>query len=417
MPEDSRITINLERPFLATARAMIDVFDKKITLRISDDQVTFDMEQSMKRPLIEDDESYNGDDLDETISKRINTAYSEDQNVEGRKNISNEHLYSTSANEIDEKKPKLKDLPSHLEYAYLYNVKSFPIIISSRLSKKEKGLILQIPIAPEDQEKTTFTCPYGTSAYRRMSFGLCNAPQCMLTIFHDMVKDFMEVFMDDFSIFTKFNDDEPWYADFVNYIVEKIVSPKWTFEKRKRFYSQGRLEDIISLLTARKGLDFMGPFPDSKGNKYILVTVDYVSKWVKAQALPTNKARVVVKFLRGLFARFGVPKALISDRGRHFCNSQLEMALQKYGVTHKLSTTYHPQFIRQTKVTNRAIKRILERPVGYNPKDWSEKLNDALWAFRTAYKTPTRFTHFRMVYGRVCHLPVEIEHKAYWALN
>ncbi|GJT98247.1 reverse transcriptase domain-containing protein [Tanacetum coccineum] len=100
------------------------------------------------------------------------------------------------------------------------------------------------------------------------------------------------------------------------------------------------------------GLDFMGPFPQSRGNKYILVAVDYVSKWVEAQALPTNDARVVVKFLRQLFARFGVPKALISDRGTHFCNSQLEKALQRYGVTHKLSTAYHPQSNGQTEVTN-----------------------------------------------------------------
>ncbi|GJR13469.1 reverse transcriptase domain-containing protein [Tanacetum coccineum] len=91
------------------------------------------------------------------------------------------------------------------------------------------------------------------------------------------------------------------------------------------------------------GLDFMGPFPQSRGNKYILVAVDYMSKWVEAQALPTNDARVVVKFLRSLFARFRVPKALISDRGTHFCNSHLEKALQRYGVTHKLSTAYHPQ--------------------------------------------------------------------------
>ncbi|GJY98333.1 reverse transcriptase domain-containing protein, partial [Tanacetum coccineum] len=96
------------------------------------------------------------------------------------------------------------------------------------------------------------------------------------------------------------------------------------------------------------GLDFMGPFPNSKGNKYILVAVDYVSKWVEAQALPTKDARVVIKFLRRLFARFGVPKALISDRGTHFCNSQLEKALQKYGVTHKLSIAYHPQTNGQT---------------------------------------------------------------------
>ncbi|GKA42641.1 reverse transcriptase domain-containing protein [Tanacetum coccineum] len=139
------------------------------------------------------------------------------------------------------------------------------------------------------------------------------------------------------------------------------------------------------------GLDFMGPFSQSRGNKYILVAVDYVSKWVKAQALPMNDARVVVKFLRQLFAR--------------------------YGVTHKLSIAYHPQSNGQTEVTNRAIKRILERSVGYNPKDWSEKLNDALWAFRTAYKTPIGCTPFRLVYGKPCHLPIEIEHKAHWALK
>ncbi|GJR87919.1 reverse transcriptase domain-containing protein [Tanacetum coccineum] len=161
------------------------------------------------------------------------------------------------------------------------------------------------------------------------------------------------------------------------------------------------------------GLDFMGPFPNSRGNKYILVAVDYVSKWVKAQALPTNDARVVIKNLRGLFARFGVPKALSSDRGTYFCNFQLEKALRKYRVSHKLSTAYHPQTNRQTEVTNRAIKRILERSVRYNPKDWSEKLNDALWAFRPAYKTPTGCTPFRLVYGKACHLLVEIEHKAY----
>ncbi|GJR37967.1 reverse transcriptase domain-containing protein [Tanacetum coccineum] len=111
-----------------------------------------------------------------------------------------------------------------------------------------------------------------------------------------------------------------------------------------------------------------------------------------------NDARVVVKFLRSLFARFGVPKALISDRGTHFCNSQLEKALQKYGVSHKLSTTYHPQSNGQTEVS---IKRILERSVGYNLKDWSEKLNDALWAFRAAYKTPTGCTPFRLVGDKV----------------
>nr|GEY85348.1 RNA-directed DNA polymerase homolog [Tanacetum cinerariifolium] len=94
--------------------------------------------------------------------------------------------------------------------------------------------------ALEDQEKTTFTCPYGTFACRRMPFGLCNAPatfqRCMTAIFHDMVEDFMEVFMDDFL--AKLNDEEPWYANYVNYIDRKVVPPKWTPERRKRFFSQ-----------------------------------------------------------------------------------------------------------------------------------------------------------------------------------
>ncbi|GJV96140.1 reverse transcriptase domain-containing protein [Tanacetum coccineum] len=328
----------------------------------------------------------------------VNTPYSEAHETEGTDRVKNEHLYSAIANEIDEKKPKPKDLPSHLEYAYLHG-------------------FFQIPIAPEDQEKMRFTCPYGTFAYRRMSFGLCNAPatfqRCMTAIFHDIVEDFIEVFMDDFLfnieikdkkgsenlaadhlsrlenphmevltereiadefpdehlivLRSKFKDDEPWYADFVIYIVGKVVPPNWTFEKRKRCVAGSETLEIrahfhsgpigghhSASVTAKKvyqsgfywpsvfkdaneyvcevfdvwGLDFMGPFPDSRGNEYILVVVHYVSKWFEAQALPMNDACVVVKFLRGLFARFGVPKALISDRGTHFCNFQLEKALQ-----------------------------------------------------------------------------------------
>nr|GFC02473.1 reverse transcriptase domain-containing protein [Tanacetum cinerariifolium] len=91
------------------------------------------------------------------------------------------------------------------------------------------------------------------------------------------------------------------------------------------------------------GIDFMGPFPSSKGKKYILVAVDYLSKWVEAKALPTNDARVVVKILKSLFSRFGTPKAIISDRGTHFCNDQFSRVMSKYEVTHRLSTAYHPK--------------------------------------------------------------------------
>nr|GEZ44975.1 reverse transcriptase domain-containing protein [Tanacetum cinerariifolium] len=124
-----------------------------------------------------------------------------------------------------------------------------------------------------------------------------------------------------------------------------------------------------------------------KGNKCILVAVDYLSKWVEAKALPTNDARVVVKFLKSLFSRFGTPKAIISDRGTHFCNDQFSRVMAKYGVTHHLSTAYHPQTSGQVEVTNRGLKRILERTVGENSASWSDKLEDTLWAFRTAFKT------------------------------
>ncbi|GJV20870.1 reverse transcriptase domain-containing protein [Tanacetum coccineum] len=136
------------------------------------------------------------------------------------------------------------------------------------------------------------------------------------------------------------------------------------------------------------GIDFMGSFPSSRGNKYILVAVDYLSKWVEAKALPTNDARVVCKFLKSLFARFGAPRAIISDRGTHFCNDQFAKVMLKYGVTHRLSIAYHPQTSGQVEVSNRGLKRILKRTVGENRASWSDKLDDALWAFRTAYKTP-----------------------------
>ncbi|GJV94630.1 reverse transcriptase domain-containing protein [Tanacetum coccineum] len=351
----------------------------------------------------------------------------------------------------------------------------------------------QIPIDPQDQEKTTFTCPYGTFAYRRMSFGLFNAPgtfqRCMVAIFHDMIEKTMEVFMDDFSVFgdsfssclshldmmlkrcedtnlvlnwekchfmvkegivlghkiskngiqvdkakvdviTKLpppptvneirsflefnieirdkkgadnladdhlsrlenphkrdlveiemndnfpheslnmislNDENkpPWFADIANYLAvygwEEAMDileachhgptggyhgPNYTAKKvfdsgffwptiyrdahvmvkhcdacqrqRKISQSDEMPQNLIQIYEIFNvwGIDFMGPFPSSRGNKYILVDVYYVSKWVKAKSLPTNDARVVVKFLKQLFSRFGTPRAIISDRTR-----------------------------------------------------------------------------------------------------
>nr|GEV17326.1 reverse transcriptase domain-containing protein [Tanacetum cinerariifolium] len=165
------------------------------------------------------------------------------------------------------------------------------------------------------------------------------------------------------------------------------------------------------------GIDFMGSFPSSQGNKYILVAIDYLSKWVKAKALPTNDAQVVCKILKSHFARFGTPRVIISDRGTHFCNDQFTKVMLKYGVTHCLATEYHPQTSGRVEVSNRGLKRILERTVCENRASWSDKLDDALWAFRTAFKTPIGCTPYKLVYGKACHLSIKLEHKAYWALK
>nr|GFC05551.1 reverse transcriptase domain-containing protein [Tanacetum cinerariifolium] len=234
----------------------------------------------------------------------------------------------------------------------------------------------------------------------------------------------------------------PWFADLANYHAMNFIikagkeaidilnachsgptrghyGASYTAKKvfDSGFYWPSIYKDAFELVKRCDSCQRQGSFSSSKGNKYILIDVDYLSKWVEAKELTTNDARVVVKFLKSLFSRFDTPKAIISDRGTHFYNDQFSKVMEKYGVTHQLSTAYHPQTSGQVEVTNRRLKRILERTVGENRASWSDKLEDALWAFRTAYKTSIGCTPYRLVYDKACHLPLELEHKAYWALK
>ena len=166
------------------------------------------------------------------------------------------------------------------------------------------------------------------------------------------------------------------------------------------------------------GLDFIGPLPPPCGYLYILLIVDYVSKWVEAIPTRTNDHKVVLKFLKEhIFSRFGMPCAIISDGGIHFCNRPFEILLKKYGVTHKVSTAYHPQTNGQAELANREIKHILEKTITPNLKDWSLRLTDALWAYRTDFKTILVMSPYGLVYGKACDLLVEMEYRAYWAIK
>nr|GEU29626.1 reverse transcriptase domain-containing protein [Tanacetum cinerariifolium] len=511
---------SISRYFLKTGRALIDVFKGELTLRVGKEAITFNLDQTSRYSANYNDMTTNRIDIIDIAwgNSSLEAFLNDDPSLpppnqgnylpQVRKELkiceakSDKYL-------IDEPlKVELKDLPPHLEYAFLEGDDKLLVIIAKDLSVEEKTALITILKSHKraiawklsdikDQEKTTFTCLYGTFGYRRMPFGLCNAPsmfqRCIMAIFHDMIKKTMEVFMDDFSVFRNsfqtclshlekmlkrcedtnlclywekshsmvkegiilghkiskegievdkakvkviaklphpttvkcicsFLSHAGFYRRFIKDF-SKIARPMTSlldkdtlfffskecveaFQTLKRKLTEAliliaidwdfpfelmcdasdfaigavleqRQEKHLGLYTMQ-GINFMGPFPSSRGKKYILVAVDYLSKWVEAKALPTNDARVVFKFLKNLFARFGTPRTIISDRETHYCNDQFVKVMLKFGVTHRLATPYHPKTSGQVEVSNRGLKRILERTVGENRATWSDKLDDAL---------------------------------------
>nr|GEU55319.1 reverse transcriptase domain-containing protein [Tanacetum cinerariifolium] len=394
----------------------------------------------------------------------------------------------------------------------------------------------QIPIDPKDQEKTTFTCPYGTFAYLRMPFGLCNAPGIPkmydegIVVGHKLSKNGIEVdkakvnviaklpypttvkgirsFLGHAGFYRRFIQDFLKIARPMTSLLEKDTSFFFSNEcikafqtlkrlchrcspgqrKRKNFqllhYASKTMIDAQAHYTTRKKellavvyafkkfrpylvLSKSIVYTDHSALKYLYnkqdakprllcwvlllqefdiivhekgaknLATDHLSRLENPHQSVLDKKEInetfpfetlkVVSFhgysstpwfvdFANYHAGNFVVKGMPSQQKNKFFKDFAKVML-KYGVTHRLATAYHPQTSGQVEVSNRGLKRILERTVGKNHASWWDKLDDALWAFRRAFKTPIGCTPYKLVYGKACHLPIELEHKAYWALK
>jgi hypothetical protein len=166
-------------------------------------------------------------------------------------------------------------------------------------------------------------------------------------------------------------------------------------------------------LFERWAMDFVGPIhPPSNQKVSILVCTDYMTKWVEAKALIRESKEVVLAFLfENIFVRFGVPRELVTDGGPPFTSHKFEALLSKYHVLHRIASPYHPQGNGQVEGPNKVIEAILTKTVRENRKDWSNRLHESLWAYRTTWRSTTSFSPYELVYGKSPIFPIEFEIK------
>nr|GEV69167.1 reverse transcriptase domain-containing protein [Tanacetum cinerariifolium] len=458
---DTRVPLILGRPFLRTGRALIDVYGEELTLHVDDEAITFKVGQTSKYSynnaklinqidvidvaceayvqevlgffnnsqsgistpasnliisssstsftLFEGNDDYydmEGDIL--YLEKLLNKDPS--PNLPPVKTVDLKQVDATMTKpSIDEPLDlELKELPSHLEYAFLEGTDKLPVIISKELKDEEQSALLKVlkshkwaiawkisdikvlskTIVYTDNSALKYLLANDSSTLWFADFAYYHARNFIVK---GMSSQHKKKFFKDYKQY--FWDDPYFFKICTDQVIRRCVHGQEAIDiltdchnvptgghhganlTAKKVFDSGKISQCDEIpqnaiqvceIFDVWGIDFMGPFPSSKGNKYILVAIDYLSKWVEEKALPTNDARVT--------------------------NGQVE-------------------------VSNRGLKHILERTMGENRASWSDKLDDGLWAFRIAYKTPIGCTPYKLVYGKAYHLPIEIEHNAYWALK
>nr|GEY41609.1 reverse transcriptase domain-containing protein [Tanacetum cinerariifolium] len=418
---DPRVPLILGRSFLRTGRALIDVYGEEITLRVNDESVTFNLNQTMRYSFTYDDNSVNRIDFidiacEEYAQDMLDFKYNSKSGNPTL--VSNPSFFEKTKSEFCKEPIVKSSSPTLTPFGesdfLLEEIEDFLIDESIPMGIKDsyydpEGDILylekllnddpsQLPSmdlkqAEETKEKSLIEEP--------SELELKELP-CMIAIFHDMIEKTMEVFMDDFSVFgDSFSSCLSNLDKMLKRCEETNLVLNW--EKCHFMCKEGIvlghkiLKFRIEVDRAKVDVIAKLPHPTTvKGETPFVSSKDCINAFETLKKKLTEALILVVP-------DWNLPFEL--------------MLMTKYGVTHHLATAYHPQTSGEVEVSNQGLKHILERTISENRASWSDKLDDALRTFRTAFKTPIGCTPYKLVYGKSCYLPIELEHKAYWALK
>nr|GEU42295.1 reverse transcriptase domain-containing protein [Tanacetum cinerariifolium] len=446
MEENSEVLHILRRPFLHNVDATIRVKQKQLNLIVGTERMIFHIDSTMKYFYLKDDTCFSIDVIDEILEEDFDALLDEGRKI----------LHFIEGTILEEK--LFVEFNEFMEMTADEN--------SESESDTEEPPFKKITFNTDYKEKTTFTCPFGTYTYRRMPFGLCNAlatfQRCMLATFHDMIEESVKVFMNDFSVFgSSFDHCLNNLDKMLQHSKDAHLVLNW---ERCHFMVKegimlGHKVSKAGLKVDKAKIDVISKLPPPTNIKEN-ITADHLSRIENEET--SDDSEVDDNFSGETlmeintkddpwFADFAnylasdiIPKGMTYQQKKK--NSQtlnttsgrnptsLKYVLMNTQSSHKrLRNTFmqkdngkkdielttdslHHTTLKQVvklKTRTELLKEFLKKTIKDNPTIWSRKLDDTLWAFHTAYKTPTGTTPYKLIYGRNSHLPFEIEQRAY----